>query len=94
MTYLYVLRDPRTDAIRYVGITNSPIARYLRHLGARDRTRKDRWIKRLKRAGLIPKMEIVDVVEDRGRAELIEAKLIVAMLGQGYRLTNVQCFDV
>lgn len=63
--YIYILFDPRDGAIRYVGRTVNPEARYRTHC----RIRSERspvmggWIEQLAEAGVTPVMEIVAVCD-------------------------------
>jgi len=63
-TNIYVLIDPRTDMVRYVGKANNIIQRYKAHINkARDKnTHKRNWVEQLKKEGLKPIIEVVDVV--------------------------------
>lgn len=63
-TYIYVLIDPRTYDIRYVGKTNNIIDRYKNHTNpAKDKnTHKRNWINELRREGLKPIIQTIDKV--------------------------------
>lgn len=63
-TYIYVLKDPRTNEVRYVGKTNNIKERYKAHLNkARDiGTHKRNWINLLRRKKLRPIFEIINRV--------------------------------
>ncbi|ACC71065.1 GIY-YIG nuclease family protein [Paraburkholderia phymatum] len=61
-TKIYVLRDPRTHAVRYVGKTVQSLARRLNahvHRSDAKKTHRDCWIAGLRMAGLIPVIECV-----------------------------------
>jgi predicted GIY-YIG superfamily endonuclease len=91
MTYVYVLRDPRGAAVRYVGITNDPLRRFERHLIVRatdGRTWRGRWVNALLRRGVVPRMEILCSFEDPARAQLMEMRLISELREAGFSLTN------
>lgn len=62
--YIYTLTDPITNQIRYVGKTNNIVQRYKAHLNKAKRHQKHmfNWINALKKEGLKPIMEIIDVV--------------------------------
>ena len=75
LAYVYVLKDPRTDAIRYVGKSKNPRQRLGMHLRV-GQTRAwnpyEFWIRALKSLGLKPVMEAVaavplDILEDLER---------------------------
>lgn len=54
---VYSLHDPRTRVIRYVGITERPLAvRYSQHMHDRGSAKKFAWISELRLAGLKPIM--------------------------------------
>ena len=47
MTNIYILKDPITNDIRYVGKSDNPDKRYLSHINEnRNNTYKENWIKR------------------------------------------------
>lgn len=64
MTYIYILADPITMKIRYVGKTNNCYQRYRHHLvaSANPKSHKRNWIESLKRQGLKPILKIIDEV--------------------------------
>lgn len=66
MALIYALRDPRTDCIRYVGKANDLRARLASHLrdSRRRRTPVCDWIRSLMRKGLVPRIELLEQVED------------------------------
>ena len=63
-TNIYVLIDPITNMVRYVGKANNVTQRYRAHLNkARDhQTHKRNWVNSLKKLGLKPIIEVIDVV--------------------------------
>jgi excinuclease UvrABC nuclease subunit len=64
MTNIYVLIDPETNQVRYVGKANNVSQRYKAHLnGARKhQIHKLNWINSLKKKKLKPIIEVVDIV--------------------------------
>lgn len=92
---LYVLRDPRDDAIRYAGVTRSALARRLSdHIAA---VRKEptggcwrvQWIRSLLHQDLRPVIEWAGETDEDGWPDA-ERRLIAALLHRGHRLTNSQ----
>lgn len=63
VTSIYSLVDPRTNQVRYVGKSNSPKERFREHLSDISNSRKSRWICELKNEGLLPFLEILEVVD-------------------------------
>ena len=63
-TYIYILKDPISNLIRYVGKSNNPKDRLKNHvnLSKKDQSHKRNWILKLKKKGLKPVMEVIDVV--------------------------------
>lgn len=63
-TNIYVLIDPRTNMVRYVGKANNVIQRYRAHLNRarKHQIHKKNWIEGLKREGLKPIIEVIDIV--------------------------------
>jgi hypothetical protein len=58
--YIYCLSDPRDGAIRYVGVSVDPKARYRVHLyDLRHATHKVHWIKSLLTQGIRPIMTVI-----------------------------------
>ena len=64
ITNIYVLIDPRTNMIRYVGKANNVTQRYQAHLNRarKHQIHKKNWIEQLKREGLKPIIEVIDIV--------------------------------
>lgn len=60
--YVYVLRDPISWDVRYVGRTNRPALRLKHHLtnASRATTASGRWVQSLKLRGLKPMLEVID----------------------------------
>lgn len=58
-TFIYVLKDPFTGVVRYVGKANDPEARFSFHLRDRTVTHKTNWIKSLKTR---PLLEVIDEI--------------------------------
>lgn len=63
-TYIYVLVDPETQAIRYVGKADNPRKRLTGHIrGYRDSNKhKLNWIRGLASRGLYPIMQVIEQV--------------------------------
>jgi hypothetical protein len=63
-TNIYVLIDPQTNLVRYVGKANNVPQRYKAHLNIarKHQAHKLNWINSLKNKGLKPIIEIVDIV--------------------------------
>lgn len=58
--YIYVIKCPTTNLVRYVGKTNNPKERFRKHLCEKKHTKKCWWIYNLKQEGLKPLFEIID----------------------------------
>lgn len=61
--YIYCLKDPNNEEIRYVGKTSNPESRYKSHLEIRELSMgsyKANWIKSLLRNNQFPYMEILE----------------------------------
>lgn len=63
-TNIYILIDPDTHQVRYVGKANNISQRYRAHLNKarKHQIHKLNWIKSLKEKGLKPIIEIIDIV--------------------------------
>ena len=56
---VYALIDPRSCAVRYVGITNNPTSRYRAHLSDQRAVRRGPlglWLSEMRAAGVVPAM--------------------------------------
>jgi len=64
-TYIYGLIEPMTNELRYIGKTININRRYRRHINEVDLhdSYKDRWIRKLKKNGLVPEIIIIDYVK-------------------------------
>jgi hypothetical protein len=60
--YIYILIDPRTESVRYVGKTNNPRLRFNVHTSRKfdKKSHRDMWVKQLCELGLKPLMVIVE----------------------------------
>lgn len=61
-TFIYILIDPISNQIRYVGKTDNLRKRYNHHLIDNRKSYKSAWIKSLKVQGLKPIIEVIDEV--------------------------------
>lgn len=63
-TNIYILIDPRTHEVRYVGKANNVSQRYQAHLNRarKHQIHKKNWIESLKKLCLKPIIEVIDVV--------------------------------
>jgi group I intron endonuclease len=63
-TNIYVLIDPETDEVRYVGKANNVSERYKAHLNRarKHQIHKKNWIINLRNKGLKPIIEVIDIV--------------------------------
>jgi hypothetical protein len=64
-THIYILIDPITNGVRYVGKANNPKERFKNHKNkCRDKnTHKRNWINKLRKLKLNPELEIIDTVD-------------------------------
>ena len=92
MRYIYLLKDPTTNEIVYVGETSKIKQRYEQHKwGLKgDSEEKKNWLSSLKAKGLVPIMEIVATVNNKEEAIIEENKLIVKYLKNGIKLFNIR----
>ncbi|WP_395762368.1 GIY-YIG nuclease family protein [Elizabethkingia anophelis] len=74
--YVYLLKCPLTNVVKYVGVSMNPKVRYRAHLNGFDNKAKCEWIQSLKSEGLLPVMEIVESCDKRVEVGAIENKYI------------------
>lgn len=88
-TFLYVLTDPVTGAVRYLGKSYNPFKRMKGHMRDSAPSHKKNWIDSLKAQGLIPHMDLLDEVPV-SQWEFWEREYIRVFRAIGIPLTN-QC---
>lgn len=89
--FVYELLDPRTNKVKYVGVTDQPNDRLRQHIqGYKSTHTKLDWLKELENAGVQPIMRIIEQTTTRKEAEEREKHWIQVYLKRGYHLVNVQ----
>ena len=88
-TNIYTLTDPRTNEVRYVGKANNVKQRYKAHLNRarKHQTYKKNWLEQLRREGLKPIIDVIDVVP-MGDWQYWETYWISQMKQWGFNLVN------
>ena len=90
MNYIYVLKDPITNEIKYVGKSINPLDRCRKHISEAKITgvnnHRVNWIKSLLKLGLKPNIEIIDEID--GEWEWLEQYWISQFKTWGFKLTN------
>ena len=91
--HLYLLRDPDTNQVRYVGCCERPRARYAMHLHGNKSRGKwiGRWVDSLTAVGKKPVMELVCCCVGKANARRIEHRMILEWFGiVGFAICNQQ----
>lgn len=93
MYSIYLLVDPISKTIRYVGQTKqSPSIRYNGHkhtsVYKKDKTHKGNWLRTLYSVGLEPIIKTLDKVNTREECDELEKFYIKTFLQIGHKLTN------
>lgn len=89
--YIYCLKDPNNEEIRYVGKTSNPESRYKSHLEIRELSMgsyKANWIKSLLRNNQFPYMEILEECTSEN-VDSREIFWIDFFRSNGVKLTNM-----
>jgi hypothetical protein len=86
--FIYFLVDPRSDEIRYVGLTQFPHSRLSQHLKDKTYSPKRTWLLELRKARVLPEMKVIEVTYNRSEGEARELWWIETLLGKGCKLTN------
>lgn len=88
-TYIYILQDPVTENVRYVGKSNNPKRRYQSHLWDKPKSKSYsyRWIQSLLKQGLKPIITVIDEIE--GDWQWLEQYWIEQFTNWGFNLTNI-----
>ena len=86
--YIYTLSDPTTNKIRYVGKTDDLKERFRGHVNCKFKRHSRNWILSLKRKGLLPVMEVIDIVEN-DEWQFWEQYWISQIKAWGFNVTNL-----
>jgi len=86
--FVYVLRCPTTNEIRYVGQTVNTTKRLEGHLSCKTQKEKGKWIKSLLEEGKKPILEVVDK-GNKKRMSAKEMSLINELRKKGANLFNI-----
>jgi hypothetical protein len=92
MRYIYILKDPISKEVKYIGETSKPDQRYRQHCWGLtgDCDEKKLWLVGLKAMELRPLFEIIDFAEDKRAALIKENSAIVNYIKSGVLLFNVK----
>ena len=85
--FIYGLKDPTNDQIRYIGKTNNLSKRIGDHITEKRKHRKNNWIKKLHREGLKPELVVIDQCDESNWKEF-EIHYIRLFKSFGARLLN------
>jgi hypothetical protein len=90
--YIYILKDPLTNIVKYVGKSNNPEERLRKHLSdyslVESWTSKNKWLLNLVNNNLKPILEVIDECDDSNVDEF-EIKWISHYRSLGLELTNM-----
>lgn len=92
---IYVMCDPRTTEVRYVGCTRDLKKRIrtliseARRSGGMDRHPRNKWLFRVLRAGFLPTVHILDETDDVREAAQMEQDWIRRLVEKGADLRNI-----
>ena len=89
ITYIYILQDPITKDVRYVGKTNNPKLRKRSHLWKCDKNKSHcyKWVNSVLKKGLKPIFTVIDEID--GNWEWLEMYWIEQFKVWGANLTNI-----
>ena len=88
-TLIYLLADPRTSEIRYVGKTTQELSvRITGHMRDNSNSHKVHWLKQLKELGLRPIGVVISEIEGEWPWQAEECYWIARLKAMGARLTN------
>lgn len=90
--YIYILIDPRSNKIRYVGKTIDLNRRSIKHISEAKRnkytTAKDNWIRKLLSLDLKPIMQTIDICKTKLESSNLEIYYIQKLKKEGVELYN------
>lgn len=88
--YIYTLSDPISNEVRYVGKSIDPLVRCRKHISeaknSKSNNHRINWIKSLLNKGLIPKMDIIDEINNEW--EWLEEYWVSQFITWGFKLVN------
>jgi len=91
LTNIYILKDPESNEIRYIGKSNNPIKRLARHIyRAKNRIENHKnacWIRKLLKNGKTPEVEIIEVIEESKWQE--REKYYIKYYKTKYNINNI-----
>lgn len=70
--YVYTLTDPRTNTVRYVGMTDDPVTRRRSLMGTNASKPIGKWMQELSECGFMPMFTIIETTVGRGEAAIRE----------------------
>lgn len=86
---VYILKDPSTNLIRYVGQTIRSLEKRLTaHLNRKASFHRATWINSLKNKSLIPIIELLEIHDSKEKCDESEIFFIKTFREIGYDLTN------
>lgn len=87
--FIYALKDPRNDSVKYIGKTSYLKSRLAKHVYNRNQgnTHKNNWIKLLLSENLLPIMEVIEECDETNWEEK-EIFWIAKYKEMGNKLTN------
>lgn len=90
--YIYALRCPIANTVRYIGKSSNPQKRFRSHLSAAKRFayrhHTSAWIRKLLAEGLKPELVVLEEVSDCGSWQEAERSWISKAASLGWELTN------
>lgn len=89
---VYALSDPRTNEVRYVGMTHNVNQRYAQHICRIDKSNqtKQAWIDALKTQHLHPVLTVIEEGLEKSIALVREKYWLQVYLEQGADITNMR----
>ncbi len=88
MHFIYSLSCPITNDVKYIGQTTDLKTRYYHHVNKIENNKKSKWIQELKHKNLKPKLNVLDIVENKKEALRIESEIIRDSISKGVSLLN------
>lgn len=85
---IYVLKDPTTFEIRYVGLSSNVDKRYLEHIKDKAISYKQRWINTLLKNDEKPLLGVIESNLTLSEAFELEIRYIEKYKNKGFKLTN------
>lgn len=88
MYSVYTLKEPNSEIVRYIGVSNNPTRRFKEHIKDKKSSYKTNWINKIKNLNKLPELTIIEENLTKKEALIKEIHYIKLFKSFGAKLTN------